>query len=222
MIIPAYQDIKSRFIDDRIWLVQGVIGYPLLLMDQSVLSVGIYRYLANMIMYTLIFIIIHRFSMIGEADIIALMMVFTLFPLSPVGPKSLHYVPFNYPLRIFLMTLISALIYNIMYNLLSNYRYWVLNNQLFKDELSFCMKVILCLIARKEVAARIDNIKIYSLEVIDSDGLRRIRLMPSIKDINDAIKPYNNDEYMWTTSGIPLISWLTLILILYPIMEVML
>ena len=207
----SIQDIKTREVDDKIWLFSLPIGVTLTLSDillnfnmyiiyLTVLSIGFSSALAFAIYY---------FGLFGGADAKALMCISVISPY----PPSVLLSPFKllnpiFPLAIFGNAVVMS-IGLITFIAVKNIAWKVKHRtSLFEGFSEPTFKKALALLLGYKVASTKlkDTPHVRLMEVLSKDGTRRFKFFTKVEEY-DTLKPSGNIsfEWVWVTPAIPLL-----------------
>jgi preflagellin peptidase FlaK len=120
--ISSYEDIKTREVDDRIWLIFSPIGIIITLIEYFLNYID-FSYLMLYVLSIIIAIIIYYSELVGGADSKALISISFLDPLN-LNENTIH--PFT-PIIVLMDTLITFLIVPIFLFIYNLYR--ILNKE---------------------------------------------------------------------------------------------
>jgi preflagellin peptidase FlaK len=202
LIYASYLDLKKREIDDWVWIVAVLAGFPIMLYDQLVIQGGAHFYLliVSIILTIALAIGFYKAGLYGGADAKALIMIALLLPLTFNGVR-IH--PFL-PISTLLNGLISSLSIPLVMLPLNLYRILIKKENLFEgiDE-HFVRKAIALLLGTK--IRNPDKHKFWGpMETRIEDGRRRFNFSPSIESF---WSPLSSGE--WATPSIPLVVFIT-------------
>ncbi len=202
LLYASYLDLKKREIDDWVWVVAVLFGFPIMLYDQLVIQGAAYSYLLiiSIILTVTLAIGFYKGGFYGGADAKALITIALLLPLASHGVR-IH--PFL-PISTLLNGLISSLSILAIMLPLNLYRILIKKENIFEgiDEN----------IARKAIAlllgTRIKNPDKYKfwgpMEIRTKEGKRRFNFSPSIESFWSQL---SSGE--WATPSIPLVVFIT-------------
>ena len=203
LLAASYQDIKTREIEDKIWLISGVIGallttyeilttpdYPLMVVG---LSIGLTSILAFGIFY---------FGLYGGADAKALVAIAVTMPLAPT---SLNLFSPIFPLTILGNSLIISLIL-IPACLVANLIWYFSGATLFEGiTATKIQKVGAVFTGLKVKPATAKSVHFNLMEKIAGNGGHYLRLFSRITEEDEIKRIDENRPNVWVTPAIPMI-----------------
>jgi preflagellin peptidase FlaK len=217
-------DIKSREVDDRVWLVYGPVGLLLTIatvfMDPSrtiltALSVGIAFVLAIGLFY---------FGLFGGADAKAIMCLGLAIPLVPHGfPGVLGYAHPFFPVVVLVTGFLCSVLAAVWLGIENLLTYTKLGSAMFQglEHESKWRKVLAMISGYRTQIDRLRSVfYLYPMEEIvqTSDGARRsFKLFVDaesdrdkmVSDFADAYSKLNLQSRVWVTPGLPMLLFLT-------------
>jgi len=203
LAVASYQDIRTREIDDRIWLVAGGLGglltlveiittpgYPLLLAGFSIFITAV---IALGIFYT---------GLYGGADAKALIAIALALPLLPFSYPIMSPI---YPLAIFGNALLLSILLvplNAVLNLLLVAR----GNRLFEGiKATRLQKFGAFFTGTKVSPSTAMSVHFNLLEKVSGNGERCLKLFTRVEDVDEPKIMPKGATKVWVTPAIPMI-----------------
>lgn len=202
LIYASYLDLKKREIDDWVWIVSVVVGFPIMLYEQLIIQGAAYVYLliVSIVLTIVLAIGFYKAGLYGGADAKALITIALLLPLAFDGVR-IH--PFL-PISTLLNGLIASLSIPLVMLPLNLYKILIKKENLFEgiDEHAVRKAVALLL------GTKIKNPEKHKfwgpMEWQTEDGRRRFNFSPSIDSFWSQL---SSGE--WATPSIPLVVFIT-------------
>lgn len=202
LLYASYLDMKKREIDDWVWIVSIVIGFPTMLYDQLIIqeAINIHLVVVSIILTIALAVGFYKAGLYGGADAKALITISLVLPLMFNGVR-IH--PFL-PISTLLNGLISSLSIPLVMLPLNLYRLLIRKENIFEgiDENPIRKTIALFL------GTKIKNPEKHKywgpMEVQTRDGKRKFNFSPSFESF---WSPLSSGE--WATPSIPLVVFIT-------------
>ena len=212
LIYAAYEDIRIREVHDLVWIIFGIPG---IIIDLLQLSQGLLGWNTLLIslsisgIFSALAMIAHLF---GEADLLALITLTILHPVRPTIHEPIGISGIIFPLTVLtnsaLIGALSALLF-----LIKNFSIKLNGNFLFPEqETESLVKKLTLLFTGSRI--KVKNIKgppfQYPLENIGEKGEKILLFRPNINDDQEARKIFDDFkqariEYTWVSNTLPFI-----------------
>jgi len=189
----SYTDIKTRRASNMLWLIMGIIGALLLLVQYLTIGFSNVYYLAFIpIMIGLMYVLFQLRLIFGGADAKALMAIAILAPIEPAilqfplwkgSPMPLSWIIFANAIILFLFIPLSLLIFN-----------------LARRDIAFPH----CLLGYKMSIKNAKETFVWPLEKL-VDGKRKFSYMPKDFDVTEELESFEQQGItdIWVTPKIP-------------------
>lgn len=115
LVVAGLSDYKRREVDDKVWVLGGVLVFPLVLLQVFAERLPLELYIASILVGVLTAVLVLRFGMMGEADAIAL--VFIVFAVPPTLQNMLTLFPLASIVVLAGVASLGFVLYNVYYNL---------------------------------------------------------------------------------------------------------
>ncbi|MCS7098568.1 MAG: prepilin peptidase [Candidatus Methanomethyliaceae archaeon] len=200
LLIASIQDVKSREIDDRIWLFAIPIG--LLLTIAEALTIPTYPHVLAIISIIVSIVIalgFAYFELYGGADAKAIITIAFTLPIPPDGQFLIFPITvFGNALMIVAIFLPFLMILCLIWNLFMIYK----GMNLFSGyNISTWKKILVMLIGVKVKSNIAYSVHFNIMERIGKNGRREIRLLRKIEEEKEKLE----GDYLWASFGLPLI-----------------
>ncbi|MCC6013604.1 MAG: prepilin peptidase [Candidatus Verstraetearchaeota archaeon] len=212
LLIASIQDIKSREIDDKIWIILIPIGIFLTILE--IITNKNYPYtivIFSIITSIVLSLIIYYLHLYGGADAKALITIALFFPIPPYGIEGTLII---FPIIVFGNSLMATMIFLIFYIIIAiiwNSYLAIKGIKLFKDIEANIWKKIFAFIFGFKLSSKIANsIHFNPIERI-CNGKRRIVISYKVEDKKVVIE----GDYIWATLTLPFILFIFIGFILY-------
>ena len=206
----AYEDIRTREVHDLVWIIFGVPGIILDLLQLSQGSLDWRSFILSLtisLIFSALALVAHLF---GEADLLAIITLTILHPVYPTIHKPIGLSGIIFPLTVLtnsaLIGASSAFIY-----LIKNLSLKLNGNELFPEhETEGLVKKLTVLFTGSRV--KLQKIRgppfQYPLENIGEQGEKILLIRPNINDDQEAKRIFDNFsqagiEYTWVSNTLP-------------------
>jgi len=216
----ALRDLKSREVEDRVWILYGPLGLGLtvarLLYDHGSLRLVS----ASILLTSAIALLMSYLGLFGGADAKAFICLSLANPIWPWSRPILGWIHPVYPLAVFYNTYLLT-IAAVLYTLGRNIRYMLRRGKLFQgfEAASPTSKLLAILTGYKVNLKELEKGHLYPMEKI-MDGERRFNLLFDAEADREEFLEKFKKEYEsygiqepWATPGLPLLvfTFLTLL-----------
>jgi preflagellin peptidase FlaK len=203
LAVASYQDIRTREIDDRIWLVAGGLGglltlfeiittpdYPLVLAGFSIFITAV---IALAIFYT---------GLYGGADAKALIAIALALPILPFSYPIMSPI---YPLTIFGNALLLSILL-VPLNAVLNLLLVAKGNKLFEGIKATRLQKFGAFFTGTKVSPLMAmSVHFNLLEKVSDNGERRLKLFTRVEDVDEPKIMPKGATKVWVTPAIPMI-----------------
>ena len=199
----SYQDVKTREIEDKVWLVTGAIGAALTVYE-IVVTPGYPVLLAgfSILLTTLLAFGIYYIGLYGGADAKALTAIAVTMP---IAPGSLGFISPFMPFTILGNSLILSLIL-IPVCAISNLIWRISGKSLFNGVKATTVQKIAALFTGLKVNAETaKSVHFNLMEKIADGGEHYLKLFTRVTDDDDVKVIDYKRGYVWVTPAIPMI-----------------
>ncbi|MGC8849929.1 MAG: prepilin peptidase [Candidatus Bathyarchaeia archaeon] len=210
----AYSDLKTREVDDLVWLLYGPTGLLLTLL-RLLQERGLWRILsASIALTSAVALLMAYMGLFGGADAKAFICLSLANPVWPWSKPLLGWIHPLYPLAVLYNTyLLSTVV--VPYALARNIRYALRRGGLFQgfEEAPASSKLLAILTGYKVNLGELEKGYLYPMERI-VDGERRFSLLfdaeadreELLEELRRGCKAYGVEE-AWATPGLPLLTF---------------
>lgn len=207
LALASYQDVRTREIEDKIWLVAGAAGAALTACEAlAAPAYPLLFALASMGLTAVLAVGVYFLGLYGGADAKALAVIAVTMPLSP--SSSGLYSPF-FPLTVLgnallcsLVLVPACLVYNVAWRLSRG-------QPLFGGVRAGLLTRIGALFTAIKVRPRTARqVHFNPIEVRHEGGPAGLRLFSRVSDEDEAKDIDDSKEYVWVTPAIPMILFL--------------
>ena len=215
LLIASYLDLKYREISDLLWVIFGVLGLIFngyeFFTDTLLLS----NFLVSLFFILFIGFIVYYLQLLGEADIIAFIV------LAFLNPRYLNLNMFNFyvaPLFFSLSLFSNSILFSassVIINSFQNLMKYFLDTSIFSDgTYSIREKIIFFFTAQKKSFTEIRGPPFdYPMEYL-SEGNRKLLFRTQLQDDESAKKIFNELKssglnIVWVSSTLPFILFIT-------------
>lgn len=200
LLIASIQDLKSREIDDKIWIIAIPIG--LLLTVIEALTTPAYPYILaiiSIITSTIMALGFAYLGLYGGADAKALIAIALTLPIPPDGSLLIFPITvFGNALYILMIVLPFIVTSCLIWNLIIRAK----GVELFYDlKISNWKKLLVMLIGVKVKAKIAYSVHFNLMERIEKNGSRGIKIIRRVEEKTEKVE----GEYLWATPALPLI-----------------
>ncbi len=206
LAFASYQDIRTREIDDKVWLIAGAIGA--LLTAYEALTVPSYQALFALVSIGLTALLafgVYFLGLYGGADAKALLAVAVTMPLAPSAATL--FSPF-FPLTVLgnallcsLVLVPACLVYNVAWRISRR-------RPLFGGIRAGALTKLGALFTGIKVRPKTARLVHFNLLEVHAEGAptsKRLRLFAKVTDEDEVKVIDENAEYVWVTPAIPMI-----------------
>jgi len=206
LAFASYQDIRTREIDDKVWLIAGAIGA--LLTAYEALTVPSYQAFFALVSIGLTALLafgVYFLGLYGGADAKALLVIAVTLPLSPA--VSAPFSPF-FPLTVLgnallcsLVLIPACLVYNVAWSVTHR-------RPLFGGIRAGALTKLGALFTGIKVKPKTARLVHFNLLEVNAEGAptsKGLRLFAKVTDEDEVKVIDENAEYVWVTPAIPMI-----------------
>ncbi|MDI9608984.1 MAG: prepilin peptidase [Candidatus Verstraetearchaeota archaeon] len=201
LAFASYQDIKTREIDDRVWLVGGIIGAVLTLYEAATVHGYLHLLAAFSVALTAALGFgVYYLGLYGGADAKALLAIAVAFPISPVSRIS----PF-FPMTVLGNSLLMSVLL-VPACLILNMA-WVLSGRALFDGVraSRVRKLIALLTGFRVRPSTAMKVHFNLIEVPDQNGGVTLTLFSRVSEDDEVKHIAKGRGHVWVTPAIPMI-----------------
>jgi preflagellin peptidase FlaK len=228
-IVGSILDLKTREVDDRVWLAYAPIGLVLttatVLLDQSRIILTI----ASAAVACVLAVALFYFGLFGGADAKAIMCLGVSMPLVPTGfPSLLGYAHPFFPIPVLVTGFICSALLAVWFGLKNLLAYSRLGSVMFQglERESRWRKAVAMISGYRTGISRLRTVfYLYPMEEIveAQDGARRsFKLFVGaeadrdklVSEFSNAYSKLNLEGQVWVTPGLPLLVFITIGLVL--------
>ncbi|XRH75138.1 MAG: prepilin peptidase [Candidatus Methanosuratincola verstraetei] len=201
LAFASYQDLKTREIDDWVWIVGGAAGAALTLLEAATVDGYPYVLAAFSVAITAALAFgVYYLGLYGGADAKALLAIAVAFPFSPVSQLS----PF-FPLTVLGNSLLLSILL-VPACLVINLA-WRLAGKAFFDGISAsrARKAAAILTGFRVSPSAAKKVHFNLMEVPDGSGGATLKLFSRVTDEDEVKHIDEGRQYVWVTPAIPMI-----------------
>jgi len=206
----AYKDVKTREVNDLIWIVFGVaaLGIDVFEVYSGALDLSL---LVVAVGFSVLFALVTGYTgLFGGADLLAFVVIGLLNPIAPLALfQPILYTPILYPLTVIsnsAMISASGVFLVLIYNLSSRG-----GNMIFEgySEVTSLRKVILMMTGLRKDITKVRGPPFeYPLEAVNEVGTVKLILKPNLSDDADASNTFNRlrsigRRHVWVAYSLP-------------------
>lgn len=200
----AYADYKSRLIPDFLWIICAILETPIFIYEiiQGTVILNTLTLFPLVTIYGLI-IILWRYRLMGEADIIYLALLNTYFTFPTIELKTdVFQIPGFLVLSIILFSSVLAVVATMIINIYTNIRIYRAGKLIYPDSYTKFKKFLMFISMHPVEEHKVDNLKYIPGMCLSIDKCPR--------DINKLKFTVDSSSYVWISYGIPMIIWFTI------------
>lgn len=202
LAFASYQDLKTREIDDRVWLIGGTVGAVLTACEAATAQGYPYLLAAFSVALTAVLAFgVYFLGLYGGADAKALLAIAVFFPFSPASQPS----PF-FPLTVLGNSLLLSVLL-VPACLIINLA-WALSGRPLFDGVSASKtrKLVALLTGFRVRPSAAMKVHFNLMEVTDgSGGEVKLKLFSRVAEEDEEKRIGRGREYVWVTPAIPMI-----------------
>ncbi len=202
LLYASYLDLKKREIDDWVWIVSSIVGFPIMIYEHIIIQEATYVYLLIIsIMLTVALAIgFYKAGLYGGADAKALITISLVLPLMLKGVRIHPFLPIS--------TLLNGLIISLVIPLvmlpLNLYKLLIKKENLFEGIDETTIRKVIALLIGTKIKDPSKHKFWGAMEIRTNDGKRKLIFSPSFESF---WSPLRSGE--WATPSIPLVVFIT-------------